>query len=139
MMYWKAQASVEFMVVIAMILFIGMIAQILIIEKTAEAWHVRSSMSAQDICNSIANELNLAGYSEGRSAFFTIPNDIAGSNYTLTIWDGYVTADYAGHACVERFTVLDVRYNGKSPPFNLSGGTYRINTTEGVVTLERFS
>jgi len=135
----KAQTSPEFMVAIAAILFIGMVAQVMIFGKTAEAWHVRSFMSAQDICNSVANELNLAGYSEGRSAFFTIPKDVAGTNYTLTVWSDYVTVDYAGHACVKRFTALDVKYNGRSPPFNLSGGTYRINTTEGVVTLEKFA
>ena len=133
----KAQAGPELMVVILMVVTIGILTQSLIFWKTNESWNVRASRDAQDICNGMASELTLAGYSEGRSAYFSLPLDIIGADYVLTVWNSTVTVDYAGHACVKRFNLLGVKYGAAVPPFNLTGGTYRINTTQGLVTLEK--
>jgi len=135
----KAQSSVEFMAVIAAIIFIAAIAQVLIFSKYNEAWQLRAYLDSQDVCNSVSNELSLAGYSEGRSSYFTLPQDIAGGNYTLTVWNGIVTADYQGHACVGTYIVRSLKYGNSTPPFNMTGGRYRINTTAGLVTLEKMA
>jgi len=134
----KAQTSIEFMAVIAAVIFVAAIVQLLIFTKYNEAWHVRAYLGSQDLCNTMADELGIAAYSEGRSAFFKLPYDISGANYTLTVWNGTVTADYSDHVCVRRFVAREVRYNNASVPFNLTGGTYRINTTGGLITLEKF-
>jgi len=135
----KAQSSVEVMVGIVVLIFIGMVAQLFIFEKTATSWQIRSHSACLDISNSVANGLNLAAYSEGSSTRFTIPNDLSNTPYNLTVYGDYVTVDYYGDSCLRRYTALSAVYNNSNPPFVLAGGTYRVNNTNGVLGIDKIA
>ncbi len=135
----KGQASVEAMGCIVVLVLIAAVAQFFVFDRMVRMQELRQYMSALDICNGVASELNLAGYSEGLSSQFYIPGDVAGTNYTLMVTNEYVTVDYSDKSCVRRFNALQVNYNGTAPPFALAGGTYRMNNTGGVVTIAKVS
>ena len=117
----KGQASVEAMGCIVVLVLIAAVAQFFVFDRMVRMQELRQYMSALDICNGVASELNLAGYSEGLSSQFYIPGDVAGTNYTLMVTNEYVTVDYSDKSCVRRFNALQVNYNGTAPPFALAG------------------
>ena len=129
----------EFMTGIAVLMIIAMIAQVFIFERTARAWGVRTYAEGTDICNGVANTLNMAGYSEGSSVRFDIPNEVGGGPYNLTVYGSMVALDYSGHSCLQHFSALSLRYNGSYAPFNLTGGTYRVDNSAGVLTIEKLA
>lgn len=135
----KGQASVEAMSCIVVLVLIAIVVQLFVFDRMIRMQEARQYLSALDICNGVASELNLAGYSEGLSSYFYIPKDVSGANYTLTVTNDYVSVDYSDKSCVRRFNALQVNYNGTAPPFALVGGTYRMNNTAGVVTIEKVS
>ena len=135
----KGQASVEAMGCIVVLVLIAAVAQFFVFDRMVRMQELRQYMSALDICNGVASELNLAGYSEGLSSQFYIPGDVSGVPYTLTVTNNYVSVDYSDKSCVRRFNALQVNYNGTAPPFVLGGGTYRMNNTAGVVTIAKVS
>jgi hypothetical protein len=129
----------EVMVGVVVLILIAMIAQMFIFEKTLLAWQERTYNDGLDVCNGVANALSIAGYSEGSSTQVSIPYDVGGSNYTLTVYDDIVTLDYSAHSCVRHFAVYYVIYNGSYPPFNLTGGVYQLNNTGGLVTIGKIA
>lgn len=135
----KAQSSVEIMVAVTLLLFIAIIAQVFIFDKTVLSWQLRSHATCLDIVNTVSNGLNFAAYSDGSSTRFSIPQDVSGTQYTLTVYGDYVAVDYSDDSCLRRFTAASVTYGLASPPFNLTGGEYRVNNTDGALTLEKLS
>ena len=136
-MKMKAQSSTEFMVGVAMLVFLVLTAQIFVFERASLSWQVRTHSACIDTANSVANGLSIAGYSDGGSILFTVPHTLSETGYSLTVHSGFVALDYSGDSCMRRFTAQSVKYYGSAPPFNLTGGTYRVNNSLGVLNVEK--
>ena len=87
----RAQSAIEFMLLVGavfffVIVFVG-IFQGRIAEKSAEQRNIIITELALDI----QNEINIAAEStDGYAREFDIPNTIAGKEYSISLYDGYV-------------------------------------------------
>ncbi|MBS3076879.1 hypothetical protein J4233_01270 [Candidatus Pacearchaeota archaeon] len=87
----RAQSAIEFMLLVGavfffVIVFVG-IFQGRIAEKSAEQRNIIITELALDI----QNEINIAAKStDGYTREFDIPNTIAGKEYSIGLYDGYV-------------------------------------------------
>lgn len=130
----KAQSSVEFMVAVAMLIFVIIALQLYIFMKANEAASTNLAVRGREVCDSIGSQLSLAGYSRGYSGELRVPRDVAGTPVNLTVHRDYVALDYVYHSCIRDYRA-EVRFNGTSPPFTLPAGEYWVNNTDGVVYL----
>ena len=86
MSHTKAQASMEFIVLISFVLLIFAVFTPFLWKQQNEILSERKTLTAEKIALIIKKEVDMAVmFGSGYERNFTIPNDILGSNYTISI------------------------------------------------------
>jgi tRNA(Met) C34 N-acetyltransferase TmcA len=97
----KAQSSIEFVVIIAAVLFF-FLAFLSVIERNTEKKNFeQEQIAAREIVLGIKNEINLASEaSDGYSRYFKVDNNLLGKEYEITISDNmiYIKSNKIGMA-----------------------------------------
>ena len=83
----KAQASMEFLVTMSLVLIIFIIIGFVIFQKFNSTTYMKFDIEGQDAANSIADEINgMAIAGDGYYLYFTLPSDIQGMPYTVSFY-----------------------------------------------------
>jgi len=83
----KAQASMEFLVTMSLILMIFSVIGFVIFQKFTSTTYMKFDIEGQDIANSIAEGINwMAIAGDGYYLHLTLPGDIQGMPYTVSFY-----------------------------------------------------
>ena len=83
----KAQASMEFLVTMSLILMIFSIISFVIFQKFNSTTYMKFDIEGQDTANSIADGINrMAIAGDGYYLYFTLPGDIQDMPYTVSFY-----------------------------------------------------
>ena len=83
----KAQASMEFLITMSLILIIFIIIGFVIFQKFNSTTYMKFDIRGQDVANSIADGINgMAIAGDGYYLYFTLPGDIQGMPYTVSFY-----------------------------------------------------
>jgi len=83
----KAQASMEFLITMSLILIIFIIIGFVIFQKFTSTTYMKFDIEGQDVANSIAEGINgMAIAGDGYYLYLTVPGDIQGMPYTVSFY-----------------------------------------------------
>lgn len=87
----KSQSSIEFVVLIGVVIFFFTVFFIALSESMSEKTRQRQSNSVEDVAINVQEEINLASKSsDGYNRKFEIPYDIDGRKYDINLTQGLV-------------------------------------------------
>jgi hypothetical protein len=135
----KAQAGIEFTICIIFLIIILTFLTVYYASKQSEDYSIESKIQSDELCWQLSNVINTAMYSNGYYAEFSLPAEIYGSNYNLTVTNGTVSADYRGSSCNYEIAVTNISFRGRPAPFSLCGGDFYINNTQGGLVINNRS
>ena len=129
----KAQAALEFMICVLILVTVMIFFTIYSGDKSAEGRAMYSKLKADEICWKVSNIINTAMYSKGYYSEFSLPLQIDGEGYNISVTDGSVSVDYRGKSCIYGITTTNISFRSQPAPFSLCGGDYYINNTDNAV------
>lgn len=109
-MWSKAQAAVEFMICVLVLVSIMIVFTIYAGSKGAEKTAAQSKLKAEEMGWQISNLINTAMYSRGYYTEFDLPRTIEGNNYSLTVTNNTVEMEYNGHSSIYEITVTNITF-----------------------------
>ena len=134
----KAQVSVEFAGIIAMILLIVLSMQMYFYYLAQQASAIQSSYNAKMIGGEVFSYLSLAFITNGYNSSFSIPQT-AGINLVNVSVEPYLLVVSVGDSTVMYPLTGNVEFNSSgnliSPPFYLGAGDHFISSFNGVVVV----
>ncbi len=125
----KAQAAIEFIILVSVILFFFTIFFMLIQENMSDKIQERQNLELKEIGITFQNEINLASKAgDGYYREFKIPDKIGNKDYTISITENMVYLKTSDNKNAVAFPVLDI--NGQ--PLK---GTNKIEKQQGEIYL----
>jgi len=96
----RAQTSIEFMLIIALVMFIFFGLSMFLANKYNQIKETNNDRAAESLIKLIKTEIDTARSSEnGFSYYFDIPTTLNGMNYSITIENNHILIiDFAGKA-----------------------------------------
>lgn len=123
----KAQAAMEFMILVGVLLFIFVIMLGVVSSKTTYIAKKRETMTGEDIVTKVQKEINLAArVLDGYSREFTLPEKIGNKDYNISM---------AGNEVILSLEGQDFWRVIPSVVGNITKGNNKINKTNGVIYL----
>ena len=105
----KAQTSIEMFAFFSMALLIFSIAYMFVFEKTQNAYDLKARTNALDMGNRVSSEINTAlAEGDGYSKNISLPSEILGALYTVSVDNGYVFVSWRGKNAASRTTADSV-------------------------------
>ena len=105
----KAQASMELLAFFSMALLIFSIAYMFVFEKTQNAYDLKARADALDIGNHVSSEIDTAlAEGDGYSKTISLPSNILGVLYTVSVDRNYVFVSWRGKNAASRTTADSV-------------------------------
>ena len=121
----KAQAAMEFMILVGILLFIFVTMLGVVSSKTTYMAEKRETMTGEDIVTKIQKEINLAArVLDGYYREFTLPEKIGNKDYNISI---------AGNEVILSLGEQDFWRVIPSVVGNITKGNNKINKTNGVI------
>lgn len=105
----KAQSSIELLLFFSIALLIFSVVYTTVFEKTRNVYESNSRSQAIEISEKVAAEINTAvSEGNGYSKNITLPNDIFGAGYTVSIDKGNVFVAWRGKNAASRTIIENV-------------------------------
>lgn len=100
---WKAQSSMELLTFFSIALLVFSIAYTVVLEKAQSAYDTKSRMEAAAISGLISSEINTAvAEGDGYSKNITLPDNIFGAGYVISVDAGNVFVTWRGKNAASR-------------------------------------
>ncbi len=135
----KAQVSVEFAGIIAMILLVVLSMQLYFYYLVQQGVAIQNSYNAKIIGGEVFSYFSLAFITNGYNSSFLIPQTVGASMVNVSVEPGLLVVS-AGNSTVVYSLSENVELNSSgfliSPPFYLGSGSHFISSFNGVVVVE---
>lgn len=114
----KGQASIEFLAYVSLSMLMLAVFYGVIAQKQSLTINSKIDQEAKRVGEKFSFEVEMAlVQGEGYSRVFSVPTQISGYNYTITLEDGYALVEWANKS-----RSLDSRYPGESIEVDVSPG-----------------
>lgn len=134
----KAQVSVEFAGIIAMILLIVLSMQLYFYYLVQQGAAIQSSYNAKIIGGEVFSYFSLAFITNGYNSSFLIPQTVGASRVNVSVEPGLLVVS-VGDSTVAYSLSENVELNSSDvlvqPPFYLSAGSHFISSFNGVIVV----
>lgn len=131
----KGQSSMEFLAYVSFTMFMLAALYGVIADKQTETFENQVQDEAKNIADKVGFNLEMAlVQGEGYSRVISLPQNVAGQEYSVLATDGLIQIKWAMDSTVE-----NTRYKGRNISFNSSGSNvFRIKNNEtGVFMVEQ--